>query len=38
MGLISSTHSISRYHIDGKIAGSIVEEVRNGLINTPFQK
>jgi len=32
MGLISSTHSISRYHIDGKFEGSIIEEIRNGLI------
>jgi len=32
MGLISSTHSISRYHIEGKIEGSAAEEVRNGLI------
>jgi len=32
MGLISSTHSISRYHIDGEIEGSITEEIRNGLI------
>lgn len=38
MGLISSTHSISRYHIDGKIAGSIVEEVRNGLIKHSIPK
>lgn len=32
MGLISSTHSISRYHVDGKIEGSAAEAVRNGLI------
>ena len=32
MGLIFSTHSVSRYHIDGKIEGSIIDEVRNGLI------
>ncbi len=32
MGLISSTHSVSRYHIDGKIEGSIMEEVKKGLI------
>ncbi|MFH2143408.1 MAG: recombination-associated protein RdgC [Bacteroidota bacterium] len=31
MGLISSTHSVSRYHIDGKIEGSITEEILNGL-------
>ncbi|OGR27928.1 MAG: exonuclease [Desulfobacterales bacterium RIFOXYA12_FULL_46_15] len=32
MGLISSTHSISRYYIDGKFEGSAAEEVRNNLI------
>lgn len=32
MALISSTHSISRYHVDGKIDGSIIEEIQNGLI------
>ncbi len=32
MGLISSTHSISRYHIEGKFEGSAAEEVRNALI------
>ncbi|MCM2285968.1 MAG: recombination-associated protein RdgC [Desulfobacula sp.] len=32
MGLISSTHSISRYHIEGKFEGSAAEEVRNHLI------
>ncbi len=38
MGLISSTHSISRYHIDGKIEGSIISEVRNGLIKHSIPK
>lgn len=38
MGLISSTHSISRYHVDGEIEGSIVEEVRNGLIKHSIPK
>lgn len=38
MGLISSTHSVSRYHIDGKIEGSITEEVRNGLIKHSIPK
>jgi len=32
MGLISSTHSITRYLIDGKIEGSINEFVQNALI------
>jgi DNA recombination-dependent growth factor C len=32
MGLIASTHSISRYHIEGTIEGAIVEIVRKGLI------
>jgi len=38
MGLISSTHSISRYHIDGKIEGSLTEIVRNGLIKHSIPK
>ena len=38
MGLISSTHSISRYHIDGKIEGSINEKVREGLIKYSIPK
>jgi len=38
MGLISSTHSVSRYHIDGKIEGSITEKVRNGLIKHSIPK
>ncbi len=32
MGLISSTHAVSRYHIEGKFEGSAAEEVRNNLI------
>ncbi|MCP4764532.1 MAG: recombination-associated protein RdgC [archaeon] len=32
MGLISSTHSITRYVIDGKIEGSINKAVQDGLI------
>lgn len=38
MGVISSTHSISRYHIDGNIEGSIIEDVRNGLIQHSIPK
>jgi DNA recombination-dependent growth factor C len=38
MGLISSTHSISRYHIEGKIEGSAAEEVRNNLITYSIPK
>ncbi len=38
MGLISSTHSISRYHIEGKIEGSAAEEVRNSLITYSIPK
>ena len=38
MGLISSTHSVSRYHIDGKIEGSLIDEVRNGLIKHSIPK
>jgi len=32
MGLISSTHSMSRYHIEGEFDGSTMEAVREGLI------
>lgn len=32
MGLISSTHSMSRYHIEGEFDGSTMEGVRDGLI------
>ncbi len=38
MGLISSTHSISRYHIDGKFESSAAEEVRNSLITYSIPK
>jgi len=38
MGLIASTHSVSRYHIDGKIEGSVIEEVRNGLMKHAIPK
>ncbi len=38
MGLISSTHSVTRYHIDGKIEGSINEKVREGLIKYSIPK
>ena len=32
MGLISSTVSISRYHIEGEFEGAAMESVRNGLV------
>lgn len=32
MGLISSTHSMSRYHIEGEFDGSTMEAVREGLV------
>ncbi|WDP90789.1 MAG: recombination-associated protein RdgC [Desulfobacter sp.] len=32
MGFISSTHSLSRYHIEGEFDGSTMEAVREGLI------
>ncbi len=38
MALISSTHSVSRYHVDGKIEGSVLEEVRNALIKNAIPK
>ena len=38
MGLISSTHSVTRYNIDGKIEGSINEKVREGLIKYSIPK
>jgi len=38
MGLISATHAVSRYHIDGDIDGAIVEEVRKGLIKNAIPK
>ncbi len=38
MGLLSSTHAISRYHVEGNIEGSILEEVRNALIKNAIPK
>ena len=38
MGLISSTHSITRYAVDGNIEGSINEVVREGLIKYSIPK
>ena len=38
MSLISSTHSITRYHIDGKIENSINETILNGLIKYSIPK
>ncbi|MCF6247375.1 MAG: recombination-associated protein RdgC [Desulfobacula sp.] len=38
MGLISSTHAISRYHVEGNIEGSILEEVRDALIKNAIPK
>ena len=38
MGLISSTHSMSRYHIEGEFDGSIMEAVREGLIDNAMPK
>ncbi len=38
MGLISSTHAISRYHIDGEFEGAVLEEMRNGLIKHAIPK
>ena len=32
MGIISSTHSVSRYYIKGKIEDSVIDVIRNGLI------
>ena len=32
MGLISSTHSLSRYHVEGTFDGGTMEAVREGLI------
>ncbi len=32
MGILSSTHSVSRYHIDGKIEGSIIQQIQKNLI------
>lgn len=38
MGLISSTHSMSRYHVEGSFDGSTMEEVRTGLIQNAIPK
>ena len=38
MGLISSTHSMSRYYIEGAFEGSTMEEVRTGLIENAMPK
>lgn len=32
MGLISSTHTVSRYHVDGQLEGSVIQEITDGLI------
>ncbi len=38
MGLISSSHSMSRYHVEGSFDGSTMEEVREGLIQNAMPK
>ena len=38
MGLISSTHSLSRYVIEGEFDGSTMEGVREGLIQNAIPK
>lgn len=38
MGLLSSTHAVSRYYIDGDLPESIIETVRNGLIKNAIPK
>ena len=38
MGLISSTHSMSRYYIEGAFDGSTMEAVREGLIQNAIPK
>lgn len=38
MGLISSTHSLSRYHVEGEFDGSTMEGVREGLIQNAIPK
>lgn len=32
MGLISSTSSVARYHVEGRFEGSVMESVKSGLI------
>ncbi|MCG8633390.1 MAG: recombination-associated protein RdgC [Desulfobacterales bacterium] len=38
MGLISSSHSMSRYYVEGAFDGSTMEEVREGLIQNAMPK
>jgi recombination associated protein RdgC len=38
MGLISSTHSMSRYHIEGQFEAGVMDEVRKGLIDNAIPK
>jgi len=38
MGLISSTHSMSRYHIDGQFEAGVMDEVRKGLVENAIPK
>ncbi|MCP4158888.1 MAG: recombination-associated protein RdgC [Deltaproteobacteria bacterium] len=38
MGLISSSHAVSRYHVDGKIDGSVTQEILDGLIKYSIPK
>jgi recombination associated protein RdgC len=38
MGLISSTHSMSRYHIEGQFETAVMDEVRKGLIENAIPK
>lgn len=38
MGLISSTHSLSRYYVEGSFDGSTMEAVREGLIQNAIPK
>ena len=38
MGLISSTHSMSRYHIEGSFEAGVMDEVRRGLTENAMPK
>lgn len=38
MGLISSTHSMSRYHIEGSFEAGVMDEVRRGLTENAIPK
>lgn len=38
MGLISSTHAVSRYHIDGKIDASVTQTILDGLVKHAMPK